>query len=102
MAVLAFTSNPTAGILQAYVGHPELNGDRLDYHGRIEMLDVTTPPQSGDGGTFLSQPRGSGPKPSNPRFGRGAEPDIPIVPKTRPAAPPTEAEGSTSNIQNDE
>jgi hypothetical protein len=101
VAVIAFTSSIEAGIIQAFVGHPELKDDRLVWEGRIDPIDLTTP-ESGEAQEPGGSPVPFPPAPSGPRFGQGAEPAVEILPKSRPAAPPAEPDAPRPNIQNDE
>jgi hypothetical protein len=102
VAVVAFTSSVSAGVIQAYVGQPELDGDRLVWHGRIDHINLVVPPQSGEGGSPAAGPTGPGPAPDVPRFGQGDEPEVSLDSRPRPGAPPSEPEAPSRNIQNDE
>lgn len=101
VSVIAFTSSVEAGVMQAYVGQPELTEDRLFWNERIDPISLV-PYAGGEGqappGTRLPQ----GPSPAGPRFGQGAEPDITLVPKPRHEVPSGEPEEIRPNIQNDE
>lgn len=104
VAVVAFTSSVRAGIMQAYVGQPELDGDRLFWNGRIDQISLIVPPESGEGtsvGTPRTPPTPSV-APSGPRFGHGPEPEVSIPPRPRPDVPHAEPEVQRPNIQNDE
>jgi hypothetical protein len=101
VAVVAFTSSVSAGVIQAYVGQPELDDDRLVWHGRIDQIDLV-PPQSGEGDSPAVGPPSRGPSPDGRRFGQGDEPEVSLDSRPRPGVPPAEPEAPSPNIQNDE
>jgi hypothetical protein len=104
VAIIAFTSSVRAGVMQAYIGQPELNDDRLLWYGRIDQIALIAPPETGQA-TLPDGPRTSpmpGPAQGGTRFGHGPVPEVSIPPKPRADVPTTEPEVPRPNIQNDE
>lgn len=102
IATIAYTSNLNAGIIQAYCGQAELLAGTRDlrWHG-IQPIDLNAPGDEGESGGPSVPLQGTPPE-DGPRFGQGAEPELPFQPKPRHTPPITEPEGPRPNIQNDD
>jgi hypothetical protein len=102
VAVIAFTSSVEAGVMQAFVGQPELVDDCLVWHERIDSIDLTMP-EGNEEAAAQGAPGPLGtPAVGQVRFGQGAEPDLTIVAKPRHSPPSAEPSPPTPSIQNDE